>query len=58
MKNKKKSWFEGPYPFLVSSLAFFLPSINYFIKGDFIGASIFFISAVLFFINFLGRLKK
>jgi len=57
MKNNKKSWFYGPYPWLVSTFAFLLPSINYFIRGDNVGGVIFLISALLFFINFLGRIK-
>jgi len=57
-KQKKESWFAGPYPWLVSAIAFLLPSINYFIRGDITGGAIFFISAVLFFVNFLGRSKK
>ena len=58
MKRKKQPWFSGPYPWLVSTVAFLLPSINYFIKGDLTGGIIFLVSAILFFINFLGRLKK
>jgi len=58
MKNKKQTWVAGPYPWLVSTIAFLLPSINYFIKRDIIGGTIFLISTILFFINFLGRLKK
>jgi hypothetical protein len=54
----KQNWFAGPYPWLVSTLAFLLPSFNYFYRGDFTGGSIFLISAVLFFVNFLGRLKQ
>lgn len=57
MKQDKNSWIAGPYPWLVSTIAFLLPSINYFIKGDITGGSIFFISTILFFVNFLGRLK-
>ncbi|MFH1326809.1 MAG: hypothetical protein ABIH59_01645 [archaeon] len=53
-----KNWFEGPYPWLVSTIAFFLPAINYFSKGDVIGGIIFLISSILFFVNFLGRLNK
>jgi len=55
MKNKKESWFSGPYLWLVSSIAFLLPSLNYFGKGDITGGAIFFISAVMFFVNFLSR---
>ena len=58
MKNKKQSWIAGPYPWLISAIAFLLPSINYFYKGDIIGGTIFLISTILFFINFLGRLKQ
>ena len=58
MKKKKQSWFAGPYPWLVSTIAFLLPSINYFIKGDITGGVIFFISAVMFFVNFLNRIRK
>lgn len=58
MKKSNKKWFEGPYPWLVSTIAFLLPSISYFIKGDIVGGTIFLISAILFFINFLGRLKN
>ena len=54
----KKTWLTGPYPWLISTIAFLLPSINYFLKGDNTGGIIFLISAILFFINFLGRLKK
>lgn len=55
---KKKNWFGGPYPWLVSTIAFLLPSINYFIKGDLIGGVIFLVSAVMFFINFLIRIQQ
>jgi len=58
MKQELKYWVMGPYPWLVSTIAFLLPSINYFIKGDIIGGIIFLISTILFFINFLGRTKK
>jgi len=58
MKGNKQPWIAGPYPWLVSTLAFLLPSINYFSKGDIVGGAIFLISTILFFINFLGRLKK
>jgi len=58
MKNKKQSWIAGPYPWLISTIAFLLPSINYFYKGDIIGGIIFLTSTILFFINFLGRLKQ
>ena len=58
MKNKRQFWVAGPYPWLISSIAFLLPSINYFIKGDLTGGTIFLISTILFFINFLGRLKR
>ena len=58
MKNNKESWIVGPYPWLVSTIAFLLPSINYFVKGDFTGGAIFFISAVMFFVNFLARFGK
>jgi hypothetical protein len=57
-QKEKQSWFAGPYPWLVSTIAFLLPSINYFSKGDITGGTIFLISTVLFFINFLGRTKK
>jgi hypothetical protein len=57
MKKEKQSWFSGPYPWLLSTIAFLLPSINYFIKGDIMGGAIFFVSAVMFFINFLGRIR-
>jgi hypothetical protein len=58
MRQEKQTWFAGPYPWLVSTFAFLLPSINYFIKGDKIGGVIFLISAIMFFINFLGRIKQ
>lgn len=58
MKKRKGSWMAGPYPWLISTIAFLLPSINYFIEGDNVGGVIFLISAVLFFINFIGRLKS
>ena len=58
MKKEKQSWFGGPYPWLVSTFAFLLPSINYFSKGDITGGTIFLISTVLFFINFLGRYRE
>ena len=58
MTKEKKSWFEGPYPWLVSAAAFLLPSINYFSKGDYSGGAIFFISTVMFFVMFLGKLRK
>jgi len=35
MRNKF-GWFAGPYPWFVSTIAFLLPSINYFVKGDLI----------------------
>ena len=57
-KQNKRTWIAGPYPWLISTIAFLLPSINYFIKGDIIGGIIFLISTILFFINFLGRLKQ
>ena len=56
-RQNKQSWFAGPYPWLVSAFAFLLPSINYFVGGDLVGGVIFLISAVLFFVNFLGRLR-
>ena len=55
MKKNKKNWFAGPYPWLVSTIAFLLPSINYFIKGDTTGGVVFLVSAIMFFVNFLGR---
>jgi len=58
MKKNKQSWFSRPYPWLISTIAFLLLSINCFIKGDTIGGIIFLISTILFFINFLGRLKN
>ncbi|MFH1307813.1 MAG: hypothetical protein ABIH72_03090 [archaeon] len=57
-KPKKESWIIGPYPWLLSAVAFLFPSINYFIKGDIVGGTIFLISGLLFFINFLGRFKS
>jgi len=54
----KINWFTGPYPWLISTIAFLLPSINYFNKGDITGGIIFLISSIMFFINFLGRLKN
>lgn len=57
-KENKKHLFEGPYPWLVGAIAFLLPCINYFGKGDTVGGIIFLISAILFFINFLGRLRQ
>ena len=56
--KEKQSWFNGPYPWLVSTFAFLLPSINYFSKGDFTGAAIFFISAMMFFVTFLNRIRQ
>ena len=58
MKQKKQFWFAGPYPWLISTFAFLLPSINYFIKGDKTGGVIFLISAIMFFVNFLGRTRQ
>jgi len=58
MKKEKQTWFGSPYPWLVSTIAFLLPSINYFIKGDITGGAIFLISAFMFFINFLNRLRQ
>jgi len=58
MEQEKQSWFFGPYPWLVSTFAFLLPSINYFVKGDTTGGVIFLISAVMFFVNFLGRIRR
>jgi len=55
---KKQSWFAGPYPWLISTIAFLLPSINFFLKGDVTGGIIFSISTLLFFINFVGRLLQ
>ena len=55
---KKKNWFGGPYPWLVSTIAFLLNILNYFIKGDLIGGVIFLVSAVMFFINFLIRIQQ
>ena len=55
---KKNDWFNGPYPWLVSTIAFLLPSINYFSKGDITGGSIFLISAAMFFVNFVIRKKN
>jgi len=57
-KEKKTSWFAGPYTWLISTFAFLLPAINYFRKGDTIGGAIFSVSAAMFFVNFLGRLKR
>jgi hypothetical protein len=42
MKKEKQAWFDGPFPWFVSTIAFLLPSINYFIQGDITGGSIFF----------------
>jgi len=56
--KEKQSWFAGPYPWLVSTFAFLLPSINYFVKGDITGGAIFLISAIMFFVNFLGRTRQ
>ena len=58
MENEKQSWFSGPYPWLVSTIAFLLPSINYFAKDDITGGAIFFVLAVMFFVNFLSRIKQ
>lgn len=58
MKKEKQNWMNGPLPWLISTIAFLLPSINYFVQGDTTGGTIFLISTVMFFINFLGRLKK
>jgi hypothetical protein len=57
MKREKQTWFDGPYPWLVSTIAFVLPSINYFSKGDITGGTIFLISAVMIFVNFLNRIR-
>jgi hypothetical protein len=57
MKKEKQTWFDGPYPWLVSTIAFVLPSINYFSKGDITGGTIFLISAVMVFVNFLNRIR-
>ena len=57
-KQNKQHLIAGPFPWLVSSFAFLIPSINYFIKGDMVGGAIFLMSTFLFFINFLGRLKQ
>ena len=54
---KKQTWFNCPYPWLVSTIAFLLPSINYFVKGDKGNAAVFFISAAMFFTIFLNRRK-
>ena len=56
--KKKNNWFSGPYPWLVSTIAFLLPSINYFVQKDITGGVIFLISSIMFFINFLNKLKK
>ncbi|MBR9701541.1 hypothetical protein GOV13_01325 [Candidatus Pacearchaeota archaeon] len=58
MRKQKESWMAGPYPWLVSTIAFALPSINYFRVGDFTGGAIFFISAVMFFVNFMMRVRE
>jgi len=55
MEEEKQSWFAGPYPWLVSTIAFLLPTIIYFSKGDITDGSIFLIITVLFFVNFLGK---
>jgi hypothetical protein len=55
---KKQKWIEGPYPWLVSTIAFLLPSVNYFNIGDKTGGTIFLISAMMFFINFLNRVRQ
>ena len=45
--KEKQPWFSGPYPWLVSTFAFLLPSINYFINGDYTGGAIFFILTIM-----------
>ena len=57
-KKEKPSWFEGPYPWLVSTIAFLLPSIKYFYEGDITGGTIFLVLSVMFFINFINRIQK
>jgi hypothetical protein len=57
MKKEKQTWFDGPYPWLVSTFAFLVPSINFFGKGDMTGGTVFLITAVMFFINFLNRMR-
>ncbi len=58
MKKNKHPWFAGPYPWLFSAIAFSLPSINYFSKGEIVGGILFLIAAFLSLINFLRRWKK
>jgi len=58
MKKGKNPWIGGPYPWLISTIAFLLPSVNYFLKGDIVGGVIFSVSTALFFINFMGRIQK
>jgi hypothetical protein len=56
--KEKQSWFNGPYPWLVSTIAFALPCINYFSNGDTTGGAIFFISSMMFFVNFINRVRQ
>ncbi|MBL7057470.1 hypothetical protein ISS09_04265 [Candidatus Woesearchaeota archaeon] len=58
MTKEKQTWFNGPYPWLISTIAFLLPSINYFSKGDMTGGAIFLISTAMFFINFVNRIRQ
>ena len=58
LKKEKQTWFNGPYPWLVSTIAFLLPSINYFYKGNITEGSIFLIITVMFFVNFLNRIRQ
>jgi hypothetical protein len=56
--KKKQSWFFGPYPWLVSAIAFLFATFHYFNRGDINGGIIVSIASVLFFINFLGRFRQ
>ena len=58
MTKEKRTWFHGPYPWLVATIAFLLPSINFFIDGDITGGTIFLVSAVMVFVNFLNRIRQ
>jgi hypothetical protein len=51
----KSKWMAGPYPWLVSALAFLLPAVNYFVQADYTGGSIFMILSMMSLVNFFMR---
>ncbi|MBN1376887.1 hypothetical protein JW949_00985 [Candidatus Woesearchaeota archaeon] len=55
--KKKQSWFFGPYPGLVSAIAFLFATFHYFNRGDINGGIIVSIASVLFFINFFRKIQ-